>query len=302
MTISASHHLLDQAMLIKQGAEAKVYSLDSLLPQPTIYWPPSGPSKPSSTAQIQQTTAPKCSVILKYRFKKQYRHPALDLSLTRSRLAFEARALARCTRAGVVVPHVMWVDDRNGVIGMERIDGWSVREVLGGGAEGEMTVEEEDEEEIGEMEMERSKDQVDSINADETESEGWTALRSKGVTKEHLMTSIGRAIAKLHGTAIIHGDLTTSNMMVRFTPNGSEPYEIVLIDFGLSSTATLPEHYAVDLYVLERAFASTHPQSEGLYAGVLAAYAEGLGEKKWRPIQTKLKEVRLRGRKRDMTG
>lgn len=75
-----------------------------------------------------------------------------------------------------------------------------------------------------------------------------------------------------------------------------------MIDFGLASTATMPEHYAVDLYVLERAFASTHPASEGLYAGVssfpsflahtqvLEAYAAGLGEKKWKPIETKLKE------------
>ena len=42
----------------------------------------------------------------------------------------------------------------------------------------------------------------------------------------------------------------------------------VLIDFGLSSTAQYAENYAVDLYVLERAFASTHPASEGLHAGV----------------------------------
>lgn len=42
----------------------------------------------------------------------------------------------------------------------------------------------------------------------------------------------------------------------------------VLIDFGLSSQAQFPENYAVDLYVLERAFASTHPRSEKLYAGV----------------------------------
>jgi TP53 regulating kinase-like protein len=41
-----------------------------------------------------------------------------------------------------------------------------------------------------------------------------------------------------------------------------------MIDFGLASTATMPEHYAVDLYVLERAFASTHPGSEGMHAGV----------------------------------
>jgi TP53 regulating kinase-like protein len=37
-------------------------------------------------------------VLLKYRFKKQYRHPSLDVSLTRSRVAGEARALMKCLR------------------------------------------------------------------------------------------------------------------------------------------------------------------------------------------------------------
>ena len=51
----------------------------------------------------------------------------------------------------------------------------------------------------------------------------------------------------------------------------------VLIDFGLSSTAQFPENYAVDLYVLERAFASTHPASEGLFAGVSVCDKRGSG-------------------------
>lgn len=91
-------------------------------------------------------------------------------------------------------------------------------------------------------------------------------------------------------------------MMVRLTPDANEPFEIVgpsqgvyadnqvLIDFGLCSTAQYAENFAVDLYVLERAFISTHPQSENLYAGVLEAYSKTLGEKKWKPIQLKLKE------------
>lgn len=41
------------------------------------------------------------------------------------------------------------------------------------------------------------------------------------------MSAIGAALARLHLTTIIHGDLTTSNMMVRLTPGASEPYEIV---------------------------------------------------------------------------
>lgn len=36
----------------------------------------------------------------------------------------------------------------------------------------------------------------------------------------------------------------------------------VLIDFGLSYVSVMPEDKAVDLYVLERAFSSTHPNTE----------------------------------------
>lgn len=42
----------------------------------------------------------------------------------------------------------------------------------------------------------------------------------------------------------------------------------LLIDFGLSYNSALAEDKAVDLYVLERAFASTHPNSEPLFASV----------------------------------
>ena len=103
-------------------------------------------------------------------------------------------------------------------------------------------------------------------------------------TTEDLMTSIGQTLSMLHTAQIIHGDLTTSNMMLRplrplCSPNTSatstttsdpqnRPYEIVLIDFGLSSHSNVPENLAVDLYVLERAFGSTHPTSERLFQGV----------------------------------
>ncbi|WVQ91420.1 EKC/KEOPS complex subunit BUD32 [Cryptococcus gattii] len=289
--MAASTSLLSQGTLIKQGAEAKVYALPSLFPEPTIYNPASSSSSSPS---------PPSPVILKHRFIKTYRHPTLDASLTSQRLTFEARALARAAKAGVTVPKVVWVDEKAGVIGMERIEGWSVREVLGGGAEGEVEIIAEQEIE-GEVENKIEATPVRE-EPEESENEGLTVLKNLGVTEEHLMRSIGAALARLHKTMIIHGDLTTSNMMVRLTPGGPGPYEIVLIDFGLSFQAQFPENYAVDLYVLERAFASTHPRSEKLYAGVLETYAEGLGEKKWKPIQIKLKDVRRRGRKRDMTG
>ncbi|KAJ9053449.1 serine/threonine-protein kinase bud32 [Entomophthora muscae] len=73
----------------------------------------------------------------------------------------------------------------------------------------------------------------------------------------------------MHELNIIHGDLTTSNVMIR-TSSGKQESEIedlastVLIDFGLSSVSSQPEDKAVDLYVLERAFQATHPQLSSL--------------------------------------
>jgi TP53 regulating kinase-like protein len=83
-------------------------------------------------------------VLLKYRFKKHYRHAALDALLTRQRLNSEARALVRCSKAGVCVPGLRIVDVKQGVLGLEWIDGWSVRELLGGGQEDDETAFDDD--------------------------------------------------------------------------------------------------------------------------------------------------------------
>ena len=66
----------------------------------------------------------------------------------------------------------------------------------------------------------------------------------------HLM---GRLVSQVHSAGIIHGDLTTSNMIWTSKNN------IAIIDFGLSYFKESAEDRAVDVYVLERAFKSTHP-------------------------------------------
>jgi TP53 regulating kinase and related kinases len=63
----------------------------------------------------------------------------------------------------------------------------------------------------------------------------------------------------------------------------------VLIDFGLAYTSTLVEDKAVDLYVLERAFSSTHPESEPLFGSVLDGYKRKMG-KEWKMIGRRLEE------------
>ncbi|EPQ53115.1 TP53-regulating kinase-like protein, partial [Gloeophyllum trabeum ATCC 11539] len=214
-------------------------------------------------------------VFLKHRFHKQYRHPTLDTSLTRARIAGEARTILKCLRSGVRVPGIRLVDAAEGVIGFEWIDGKSVRALLGGGAEGE-------------EESEWSED----LSQDEPIAEETV----------HELHMIGEEIGTMHLADVIHGDLTTSNMMLRLTSPGISPsVELLLVDFGLAYTSTLVEDKAVDLYVLERAFASTHPDSEPLFATVLEAYGKKLG-KEWTGIKRRLDDVRLRGRKRSMVG
>lgn len=131
-------------------------------------------------------------LILKHRFRKTYRHPVLDQQLTRARLSQEARALARASRAGVVVPRVGWVDAEGGVLGLEKVEGWSVREVLGGGAEGEGVVGEEEEEgEEGgvgpgggeEEEAHRRVRTLDLNSEQEAQSAGLQELMRLGVTQ-----------------------------------------------------------------------------------------------------------------------
>ena len=131
------------------------------------------------------------------------------------------------------------------------------------------------------------------------------AIRSRDLSDEagltELLQHIGLAVGKLHGVGIIHGDLTTSNMMLRPGTNGSElSGEIVLIDFGLATQAVQEEDRAVDLYVLERAFGSTHPKEEDMFEVVLKAYASTF--KGAKSTLKRLEDVRMRGRKKSMIG
>lgn len=82
---------------------------------------------------------------------------------------------------------MLWVDPAEGALGMEKIDGWSVRDVLGGGASGEDAeiVEEEEEERDPNEEglNEPSATGAGSAAPEEEDSEGMKALRQLGVSK-----------------------------------------------------------------------------------------------------------------------
>jgi len=54
--------------------------------------------------------------------------------------------------------------------------------------------------------------------------------------------------------------------------NGGDIGELYFIDFGLSFVTSKIEDKAVDIYVLKRAFISTHPGSEELWERILEEY------------------------------
>ena len=113
-----------------------------------------------------------------------------------------------------------------------------------------------------------------------------------------LVEKIGYLLGKMHQKGIIHGDLTTSNMLLKNPP---ENLDLVLIDFGLSYQDNVAEDKGVDLYVMERAILSTHPNTEPLFEKLLNSYKTSYGSGSNEVIK-KLDEVRMRGRKRTMVG
>ena len=73
----------------------------------------------------------------------------------------------------------------------------------------------------------------------------------------------------MHSNGLIHGDITTSNILVI---SSDTSINLAMIDFGLSFQERVGEDKGVDLYVLERAFLSTHPNTEEIFGEILEAY------------------------------
>eukprot|EP00382_Lankesteria_abbotti_P000132 CAMPEP_0113844144 /NCGR_PEP_ID=MMETSP0372-20130328/89_1 /TAXON_ID=340204 /ORGANISM="Lankesteria abbotti" /LENGTH=373 /DNA_ID=CAMNT_0000813145 /DNA_START=39 /DNA_END=1160 /DNA_ORIENTATION=- /assembly_acc=CAM_ASM_000359 len=373
---------MTERVLICQGAEARIYACQFL-------------GRPA---------------ILKERFAKSYRHPVLDGKLTKQRVVSEARNIGRCRKAGVDAPVVYGVDVGRGQIWTERIDGDTIKQLL----------------------QKRCLEKKQCLEEKK--------LQHSNHDIAELAREIGINVAKMHSKNLVHGDLTTSNVIVRRTPNqftktqscssvditmdqnametsdknametsdknametseqnametseqnametsdknametseqnametseqnametsdknavetseqnametseqnaventleesegnssqdpvtvdsDSRPakricvsrthcstvksafqkWNVVVIDLGLSYTTPMPEDKAVDLYVLERALASTHPEETEFFSHFLDGYCAG--DEKRSAVMKKLDEVRLRGRKRVMVG
>jgi TP53 regulating kinase-like protein len=111
------------------------------------------------------------------------------------------------------------------------------------------------------------------------------------VERRDLCVRIGELIGKLHGHGVIHGDLTTSNMIL----NGEG--KVFLVDFGLGEKNTELEAKGVDLHLMKRALQSTHYEfAEECFQNVMRGYASILGEENTKAIFGKIREIERRGR------
>ena len=209
--------------------------------------------------------------ICKERFPKKYRHPQLDVSLTKSRTKSEARSLIRCWRADIPCPNVLAIahwsnkqDAGNGSMNsgkgesnitntsttssclfLECVEGITVREYLEqqSAAPRNNQTKGADEGSEPKMKRARSEDTDTSTVPDEFQREEriTTVIDTQTLCVAH---TIGTIVAKMHAAGVVHGDLTTSNIMVRTPPASSGELDtawkpqLVLIDFGLATSTS----------------------------------------------------------------
>jgi Kae1-associated kinase Bud32 len=114
-------------------------------------------------------------------------------------------------------------------------------------------------------------------------SEHLDSLKNATQICEH----IGKNIALLHDSGIIHGDLTTSNMILKNN-------DVYFIDFGLGFNSDKTEDKAVDLHLIKQALEAKHfLHFEKFFKAILKGYKTS---KHYSKTLERLKKVEARGR------
>ncbi len=109
--------------------------------------------------------------------------------------------------------------------------------------------------------------------------------------KQRICQHIGKLIGQLHRHGIIHGDLTTSNMIL------TSSNKIFLVDFGLGEYSEELEIRGVDLHLMKRALQSTHHKfARQCFGAIMTGYAKSIGKEITAKVLEKIQEIERRGR------
>jgi Kae1-associated kinase Bud32 len=121
----------------------------------------------------------------------------------------------------------------------------------------------------------------------ELEMEHLEGDKLKDVISPELSEDVGELVGKLHRCGIIHGDLTTSNMILK----GDKIY---MIDFGLAFYEGSVEAQGVDVHVYFQTLKSTHDCSEELIEAFKRGYIRAYPGA--RAVLQRVEEIKARGR------
>lgn len=103
---------------------------------------------------------------------------------------------------------------------------------------------------------------------------------------ERVFIIVGRQINTLHSHDIVHGDLTTSNMIVKDD-------KVYFIDFSLGGISRKSEDKAVDLHLIKQALIAKHNNVwEKCFNAIISQYRD-------KQVLERLKSVEKRGRKKE---
>ena len=114
--------------------------------------------------------------------------------------------------------------------------------------------------------------------------------RSSSVELADVFLMFGSAVAKLHESGIMHGDLTTANVVRR---GGG----LVFIDFGLSLRSGKLEDHAVDIRLIKETLVSAHSEvSSAALEAFYRGYSTVVGESRFHQVLKQLQNIERRGR------
>jgi N6-L-threonylcarbamoyladenine synthase/protein kinase Bud32 len=128
---------------------------------------------------------------------------------------------------------------------------------------------------------------ISDVTSDTITMERITGTLLKDELTGDYLEEAGKVVGLLHGSGIIHGDLTTSNMVIR-------KGRCVLIDFGLAAVSSEMEARGVDLHVLFQTLESTTDHFPSLIDAFSRGYRKAFPQAE--EVLEREKEIERRGR------
>ncbi len=110
---------------------------------------------------------------------------------------------------------------------------------------------------------------------------------------ERVFAELGAEVARLHASGIMHGDLTTSNVLL----DNNKKDDLTLIDFGLALRTTRLEDRAVDLRLVKETLTGAHSEvASKAFGALLEGYGGEVGAGGLRAVTRQVAEIERRGR------